>query len=188
MRSEHPRTGLLVQQLKNSDNRIAGIFLSLIGIIPRDKFERDIAHLYDLANGKDEFWGKDSIKDWFAIWHKSIRQTDYYENCYRRDVRDDLTYKELQEYRRLAAKVREPGYDKHYKGKDKAHLFTLEYQRYLKLNEKQRMSRHDEPINGYLDSILYQTIHADRDNVLYNSLKHTFVEIDRLKIKGIPGE
>ncbi len=150
------------------------IYSHLFSLRTEEELEEDLAYLYTLYKGTDSYWKKDSIDGWFAIWHKSIRQCDYFHNCFQTNTIELVTADERARFKFLGHKVRTEGYDKK-DGKDPNKLFNDEYSEYLKLSSKIRREDADDSINGRLDSMLWNLVHVDQDNKLMKLFRRTFL-------------
>lgn len=187
------KTPLLVKFLENLKKQgndpdncyIASVYRNLFSLIPVEKMEEHLEYYYSLFHGKDEYFGKNSKDCWFAIFHKSVRQCDYFNDCFQVRNFELLTQKEKSEYKFLKNKFYKATEVLKTKGKDKDKLYNDEYHRYLELSRKMRREDRDESINGELDSILWNIIHVDTKEVLYNIFKETFEYPKKISHKKI---
>jgi hypothetical protein len=102
-----------------------------------------------------------------------LRQTDVYNNVFIKNNRESLSKQEKAEFFFLYDKVHKEGYDKKHPT-DEKQLFNDEYRRYLELSTKRQDRKRDISVNGHMDMILYSMIHADEDNVLYETMLKVF--------------
>lgn len=153
---------------------IGNIYANLFSLRTEEELEEDLAYLYTLYKGTDSYWKKDSVDDWFAIWHKSIRQCDYFHNCFQTNTVELVTADERAKFKFIGHKVRTEGYDKK-NGKDPNKLFNDEYNEYLNLHSKIRREDVDDSINGRLDSMLWNLVHVDEENKLMKLFRRTFL-------------
>lgn len=172
MKALYPLTEIFFNTLRNNDikYKMAPIYKSLFSILSKESLENQLHYLYDLSEGRDSYFKDDGKENWFYIFHKSIRQCDFFNDCFKKSKFESVTGDEENEFRFLYDKVKTEGYVK--EGENS--LFNDEYRRYLELHEKRRRQLKEESINGYLDSILWDMIHADDDNSLKIILEKTF--------------
>lgn len=135
-----------IKKMKNPD--IADIYLHLFRMMDEEKLERELEYIFQLSEGKDEFFKKSGKDDWFYIFHKSIRQTDFFQDCYQKKKVELVTDLERKEFKFLWNKVREKGYDKSAEPKEKGYSFSNEYRRFLDLNDRIRRETEEESICG----------------------------------------
>ena len=172
---------ILLNFLKESANKeyISVIYYQLFSTLNTKDLDADIEWVKSLHDGTDDFFKDSGKNNWFAIWHKQIRQTDYFRNCYKRNHAPILTDAERKEFKFLRHEVYKDGYKKH----DENGFFKEEYKRYLWLHERNRRETLEDSINGKLDSILWNTIWLDKEDILYKIFKRVFDEIDYYKTK-----
>lgn len=171
----YPFTVIFFESLKKMKNDyVANIYYHIFSLIKPEDLEWNLKYIFELSEGKDDYFKKYGKEEWFAIFHKSIRQTDFIQDCYQRRKVELMTDDEEKEYRFLCHKVRVKEYDKT-KDKRKDQLFNDEYLRYLDLNGKKRREVEEESIGGHLDSILWNMIWVD-NNELYDAFLRMFSE------------
>lgn len=157
---------------KQNSNECSNIYRHLFSLLKEEDLEWQLNYMFELSEGKDEYFKEYEKTDWFTIFHKSIRQTDFFNDCCFRMVKHPLlTDLEEKEFRFLNKKVREDGYIK----KDEKGNFTDEYSRFLDLHKRRERQELKESIDGKLDSILWNMIYID-NNVLYNTFLRVFSE------------
>jgi hypothetical protein len=164
-----------LEHLKKLDKSgyIAGIYYHLFSMMSPDTFDMHIKYTYNVYKGNDPHF-KDAGKDqWFMIFHKSIRQNDFFTDCYHRISMSLLTDDELVEYKYLRHRFRVEKADK----RDE-NGFSEEYKRYMTLLEVQQRQKHDKSISGHLDMLLWSVIQLDTD-LLHDSLTRLFLDMDR---------
>ena len=138
---------------------------------------------------------------WYTGFHKQIRQTDFFNNCYRLDADPKLNAAEQKEWEQLNKELN--------KAHDVMHIYEQELRKsvpdesdptyiqkqaehdvaykkkYRELFPQEKHSRRFDlrsklnekkqfRISGYLDSVLWTVIHLDKNDVLYKTLKETF--------------
>jgi hypothetical protein len=144
------------------------LFFDFIGECPIDEYK----HKWNVL-GEDSFFKESAKTDWFGIFHKSIRQTDFFQECYRKIKEPQLTDLEEKEFKFLRNKIKGEGYDK--TDPTGKFMFNEEYRRYCDLSLLKQSEQYDKSIGGHLDMILWNTIHVDK-NELYNTFLRTFSE------------
>jgi hypothetical protein len=148
------------------DVGFAQTYYHIFAMQNKEALERDLIYLFKLRRGEDDYFKETSKDCWFAIWHKTIRQSDYFNDCYKKTPVKVMTDDERAELRFLGSQIMK-GTIHRKRGRKKGELFTQEYRRYLNLQEKRRGEEMDESIGGHLDMVLWNLIHAD-SNCLYN--------------------
>lgn len=170
-----PFTVIFFEALKKMKNGyIANIYHHIFKLIKPEDLEWNLKYIFELSEGKDDYFKKYGKEEWFAIFHKSIRQTDFIQDCYQKRKMDLLTDDEQKEFRFLANKCREKDYDKT-KDKKGDQLFNDEYNRFLDLSGRKRREIEEVSIGGHLDSILWNMIWVD-ENELYDAFLSMFSE------------
>lgn len=163
---------LLKEDTSTRNGEIAIIYFQLFSILSLKTLNNLLKDYKRIYLGKDDYFKETGRTEWFTIFHKSIRQTDFYDRCYREDQIDVFNKNERQEYRYLQHKVRQQGYDK--TDKEGKRLFNDEYRRYLDLYDMKKGEDRQTSISGKLDSILWNVIHLDKKDYLYNLMKDFF--------------
>ena len=100
---------------------------------------------------------KTEPENWFAQFHKSIRQTDFFDGTYFKEV-NILTDEEMERRRYLIPK----------KGRSESEVEELR-----QLNKKYRHLESVE-IAGIVDAMLYSLIHLDEENKLKDVMEIAF--------------
>jgi hypothetical protein len=72
-----------LEMFNRTDAALVGIYSSLFRIKSDKDFEEDIIEIYETWSGMDSHFGEQGKRDWFYIFHKSIRQSDYFSDCFR---------------------------------------------------------------------------------------------------------
>lgn len=161
------------------NHTIGSVYLGIFAVAGRTNLERDLQYLKTLFEGKDDYFKEAGIENWFGIWHKSIRQTDYFQNCFTERNLPLLSDKERSEYKHLHWIVKQDDFDKR-ANCEAGKIFNPTYLRYLELHsilirEDKRVS-----IDGYLDSILWNTIHLDKEDILFETFEKTFKAYEKI--------
>lgn len=178
------KTGLAIkfrQLLKewSASESIGSIFAQLFSLKTDEELQEEIEYLYTLYKGTDDYFKSDSIDCWYAIWHKSIRQCDYFKDCYKKNTVKLITDEERKEFKFLSSKCRSKGFSKT-EGKDENKLFNETYNRYLHLHEIVRRECEHDSINGNLDSMLWNLIHVDKNCDLMKLFLKVFDFLEKL--------
>ncbi len=154
---------------------IGTIYYQLFSLKTDIELQEELEYLYTLYQGTDDYFKTNSIDCWFEIWHKSIRQTDYFYNCYITNNINLVTDDERKEFKYLLNKCRDKNFSKT-EGKEDNKLFNETYNRYLRLHSIMSREKKEVSINGKLDSILWNTINLDNENKLMDLFIKTFKE------------
>lgn len=156
---------------------LTSMYRHLFSLLTPDAFEWQINHTYEISRGLDDYFvGRDGKENWFYIFHKNIRQTDFFDDCIKHESIDMLTDEEKKEMKYLRHKyVIEKTEEKR---DDKG--FVDGYKRYLSLHERWRRRIHERNIGGHLDMLLWNLIQID-NGLLQKSLEHLFLDMDQEK-------
>lgn len=155
--------------------QLVNVYAHLFSLKDASELEDELEYLHKLSKGNDDFFKEAGKEDWFAIWHKSIRQCDYFENCYQRAEGEPLSKAEKAEMTFLHDRFKTKKENK-YGDKSKGELFCSDYLRYLDLHTKATERKRDKSLSGMMDSILWNIISLDCDTngVLYKLFKSVF--------------
>jgi len=182
-----PLQEALMFELKKAQERIhdfgslVAIYHHLFSLIEPSELETYLQYLKDVATGKDSYYKKSGKKEWFHSFHKSVRQTDFFNGVFRK--RDEsLTENELAEYRFLLNKVSKEEYVK--ESKVVGQLFNDEYKRFLDLSTRKRSFKTDKNVGGHIDMILWNMIHVDKGNELKEILERVFTYKLKSNVSG----
>lgn len=161
--------------LRASGTNLSKVYFSLFSMKTDDDLQKEIEYLYTLYKGTDSYFKSDSIDSWFAIWHKSIRQTDYFSQCFTRSKIDcRITDEERKEFKFLYHQTRQKGFSKT-EGKKEHELFNDTYNRYLNLHTLIQTEYSEKSINGNLDSTLWNLIFVDKEAELMKIFIKVFI-------------
>lgn len=169
-KNKHLLTEQFLCNLKEHNSDISSVYLSLFQLLDKDILEYQLNYLKELREGNNPYFKENGKENWFYIFHKSIRQADFFSDCYIKRKYSLLTDDEEKKLRFLRNKIREKGYKK----RNNDQTFTDEYRYYLDLSSKKNRESMDVDICGNLDNILWNTIHVDEKNVLNVIFKTTF--------------
>jgi hypothetical protein len=118
-------------------------------------------------------------ENWFYDFHKSMRQTDFFQSCFVRFDKSLLSGEEKTEYESLSKLLGVRGFL--VPSEDEANKNNLgeEYKRWRILKRKHQ-NREEESISGHLDMIFWNFLHLDADNdlkkIILEFFKHLEVE------------
>lgn len=119
---------------------------------------------------------KKDPEDFFRVFHKSLRQVDFFENCAVIEPRISKSEMELRSKAlRYCMKHRRDENGHPYEDYDKKDPTYVKYQELIpKLNTKLRTYNIKEDICGHLDSVLYSLISEDNQGLLYQYMDKFF--------------
>lgn len=163
-------------KLSRKEN-IGSIYEHLFSFKTDDDLQKELEYLYTLYKGTDKYFKTESIDCWFWIWHKSIRQSDYFKDCYKITKIDLVTEEERKEFKFLSSVCKAKGFSKT-EGKEENKLFNETYSRYLELHQIIIREGEDVSIAGELDSMLWNLIHVDKENKLQEVFLNVFKILD----------
>ena len=169
-----PLSNELLKNFRNnnfSNNDLNSVYYHLFSCMDIERLEKELEYALELSQGKDSYFKEDGKENWFYIFHKSMRQTDFFDEIYR-EKENEFTKDEKSRLRFLRETCKAEGYVK--ESEVKGELFTKEYTEYLALAEKWRRRKETVSLGGHLDMILWNMIHVDTKEVLVNALKFLF--------------
>lgn len=172
---KYPLADVFLKLLKDNldqptDGALYAIYYHLFSILPIEKLEEQLDSYKELADGKDKFFKAEGKKIWYGVFHKAIRQCDFFNEAYIKTKIEIMTDLEKKELRYLDTIVHDDKYVKEGTGQ----LFNDEYRRYLELAQMKRSESRDQRIGGHIDMILWHTIHLDRRNILKKVIETSF--------------
>lgn len=140
-------------------------------------------HLFSLLSDEDltsilEGWFEHFKSDhgWYFQFHKSIRQTDFFNNIRAYSIIDKLTpeqNKRRSELLSLRIEMRKKHGEKNEMDDDTFSEYKKLGDELFELNSLQQTKEPLE-INGHLDMLLWNTIHLDSKDVLKDIFERTF--------------
>lgn len=186
---------------------IGSIYLHLFKLLSDEELEEEILYLYNLYKGDDEYFKDYGKENWFYLWHKSVRQVDYFHNLKGYRIENKLNEVQNSELKKLRNELedlyeknvykltRERDSEEDYK-KHEDSLKSLdsiaeynEIRKKISTLKKIENTQVDIRLGGVADSILWNTVHLDKDDRLYKVFMRTFNEIDIQKqLKKIENE
>lgn len=161
-------------------SEIGNIYRHLFALLTADELEIELQRLHLIQSGKDEFWKEAGKEEWFRQWHKTIRQCDYFNNCYQKQNKRILSLEERQtivDLNKYFYKNELSEVDKQKRKDDEKDKFS-EYHRLRRLQEDETRPTN---ISGIMDSLLYNTIHLDENNELFKVFQRIFLEVEMEK-------
>jgi len=151
------------------------IYRNLFSMLSEEELSRTLKWVYTLSRGDDDYFKDSGVEDWFRIFHKSIRQGDFYSKVFIERKLVILSDEEEAEIKFLRHEFREGNIEK--RSDVEGELWTKEYDRFRELvNEKQHEEK-DFSLSGNMDSILWNMIQVDNE-FLYNTMDMTFAKWD----------
>jgi len=185
------------EQLKNLAEKecIGSVYRQIFSFLTNEELDEEIERVYNVYSGKDEYYKENGVSFWFTIWHKSVRQVDYFYNIHGYRIVNNLTeeqkneLKELEdEMKKLKSKViirpnkNGENYKEHESSYKTLSLYDMEeYKVLLKKIQKLiavKNAKEDISLGGKMDSILWNMIQVDAKGHLYEAFIRTFNELD----------
>lgn len=168
------------ETLKSRNDDLSSLYHHIFSIPSDQGLEDSLKFMMEVKDGKCDFINPD---DWFYQFHKSIRQTDFFDRC--QIIVEDPQISEGESIELNNLKNELDRFLKDFSIDEKriirGNYRILEkhspddFKRLKTLNSKKLNTRTDS-ISGHLDMILWNTIHIDNDGILMEVLKRTFNE------------
>ena len=197
-REENPETpyfNAFKREINSMSSDIGRLYYTLFSVLSDEDLETDLRNLHEIYQGKSERYKEDGKNEWFAIWHKSIRQCDYFTNLFGYTVVDKLTEEQREEMEKLdkeyqalrdrvLVKLTREHSDEDYKRHEQSYkdLYAMEEYKVLlgKLRKLKAIqnSHEDVSVAGKFDSMLHTAIYLDSKNELYKLFKRVFNYIE----------
>ena len=161
-------TEKFLKELREGSNEIFSISYHLFSCMSEEGLEDFLQFL------------KEDIKtneNWFYDFHKSMRQTDFFQSCFVRFEMSLLNDEEKTEYESLSKLLGVRGFL--VPSEDEANENNLgeEYKRWRILKRKHQ-NREEESISGHLDMIFWNLIHMDSDNEIKKFISKFFKHLE----------
>jgi hypothetical protein len=153
------------------------IFWQLFQMTSDESLERELEYIHNVYLGKDDFFKEYGKEEWFAIWHKSVRQTDYFQDCYQETHMSLLSKTEYSRLKFLQHKFYLAPQTKEEKEKVK-NEFKDEHREYFNLTDIRDREKKRKSIGGRIDSILWNIVCIDNKGELPRIFRHTFSEVE----------
>ena len=169
-------------------SRLGSQYYRLLLLMGNEDLEEQLEYLHTLSEGRDEYFKEVGKEEWLAIWHKSMRQTDYYQNLFLYREVDKLTdeqrleleqLRKEREYLKRKVVVRPGETAEEYKLHSDSYQTLYKMPEYIVLTNKIkklesiRRTREDISI-GTFDMLLYNTICMDEKSEIVYRLKKVF--------------
>lgn len=168
---DFPLREKFLNKLKSSNSDLSEIYRHLFTCMESESLESTLNYL------------KDEVKNegWFFTFHKSMRQTDFFNDVYvsyevNHQTEDDV--KRLNELRKVLPFYGEKGriWEDVVKSEDAKELgFEKELNEWRKLKSKAKVEKR-RSIGGNLDMALWNLIHLDKENFLGELIENFFKE------------
>ena len=186
-----------LKELKDlrSRHEIGSIYWHLFNLFSKEELDGEVERIYKTYKGEDDYYKEEGKESWFYIWHKSVRQVDYFNNVYGYTVVNKLTEDQEKELKGLKSELDElkkkvifklpkNSSEEEYKKNEQSYKTLYDMNEYKVLIKKIRglnsikESHEDIRLGGIMDSILWNTVHIDNKNRLYETFLRTFSELD----------
>ena len=159
---------IFLKDLRDSQSEIHSIAYHLFSCMNEESLD-------DLLN-----FLKDDIKNnehWLHDFHKSMRQTDFFDSCFHRYRKSFLSKSEKEEYERLKKLL--GARDIFIPSEESAIANNLgeEYKMWKYLRNLDN-KREEESITGHLDMIFWNLLHLDRENKIGKFIVRFFKEVE----------
>lgn len=163
---------ILKEGANKMDGELYSVYFHIFMLQSLEELQDVLEQYQELASGKDKHFKSEGKKIWFGVFHKAIRQCDYFKDSYRHGEIEILTKEQQSELTYLRTIVYKDGYVK--ESTDPKQLFNDEYRRYLELMDLKRAEKREKSIGGHLDMILWNAIHVDKKNILKKAMELAF--------------
>jgi hypothetical protein len=188
-RGEKPTTlpQIFMDKLNEGGQPIHAVYHSLFSILTEQMLFESLLPYYEywsgFYRGDNAQWYKDN---WFKAFHKSIRQFDYFNGCSFSYDNPEFTEDERIEVKNLWAQYQKIVFtipednalstsENVAKWRDAwKEQLPVEYDRYQVLIKKRHI-KINEDISGNLDSVLWNLIHVDINNILMHTMSQSFL-------------
>jgi len=176
---------IFLDKLRNATDSIGICYYRLFEIQSIQSLESTFEWLYSEYINQKNSPKEEQI--WFYLFHKSIRQTDFFSGCTKTTRESLLTLEEETELITLAENINAEWRKVNPELEGAEPNLTIyeyfrrthpeNYKRYHELKAK-RQNVETKNISGSLDSVLWNLIHLDNDNFLMLSMLRSFKEHD----------
>ena len=172
---------IFIEKLKACNEDIGSCYYHIFSkLLTEDELQDMINNLYDrytFIHNLDKLCGvtKTEKDEWFYKFHKSIRQSDFFENIKKHYYVNELTEDENKRMNELKAML--PQHKKFYEAVDGKEAretgLEVELNEYYSLFNKKRVKK-TKDVSGCIDMILWNLIHIDVNNLLQKVMVSTF--------------
>lgn len=168
-----------------TNHHLASMYLTLFALLP-DEDLRDT-----LENVMNDYKKSKEEGGWFYLFHKSIRQCDFFIDLSLLQHKNKLTKEQEKERKRLLNK-RHKEFDKYCPNHSKEEYDELEKKPHrqkdlMELKKLNTLFHNKDEISrgGIFDCLLWDLIHLDKENELKDILELTFKICNNVKyVKG----
>lgn len=122
-------------------------------------------------------------ENWFYSFHKSMRQTDYFNEVYVTYFINTQTEKDMQrmeELKKILPLYKDKGWGGIVKSDEAKRLGLDEELKEYQIIRKKGSVEQRRAISGHLDMVLWNLVHLDKDNFLKRAIERFF------KLQSIP--
>mgnify|MGYP006286882463 CR=1 FL=1 len=172
---------IFLKELRDNKDDISWMYNTLFESLDPKQLNQELGYINELHLGKNDFHKENGKENWFYIFHKGVRQVDYFQDIFQRKTIELVDDTELKEMRYLKSLL----VDKKIKKRDDDGNFSKEYKRYLKIYELKRRETIEEDISGKFDALLWGLINLDKNDVLYKTFEVTFEKYRIKKLEPI---
>jgi hypothetical protein len=189
---------IFIENLKafSRENSLGSIYFNLFIFLSDDELSEQISYLYDLYKGEDSYFKEYGVENWFFLFHKSIRQGDFFSNIKGYRIENKLNESQKLELKSLQSEMsrirethvykltRERNTEEDLKKHEESYDLLNKLSEYKDLREKVvnlnkiKNSKVDISLGGASDSILWNLIHLDKENGLHKIFLRTFKDIE----------
>ena len=183
-----------MKRLRES-TEIGNLYHQLFSVKSDEELEEDLRLIHEVYQGKNDCYKEVGKTEWFVIWHKSVRQCDYFTNLFGYTIVDKLTdeqrteMNEVQkEYNALSKKVivklKYNHTEEDYAIHEQSYKTLYAMDEYKVLTSKLRKlkaienSKEDISVAGKFDSMLHTAVYLDVKSELYKLFKRVFNYIE----------
>lgn len=155
----------------------ASICSRLFSLKADEQLELLLKDLHHISTGKDPYFGKWGKENWMIHFLKMLRQTDFFEGCYKKQYLKILKADE----RKRMYELKKLFYDKSVSDEEREKLKKShpdDLREYFTLSNKLEQETQPESIGGHLDMILRDVINSDTKGQIEKIFKYTFLEAE----------
>ncbi len=189
---------IFIKNLKelSRESSLGHIYFNLFSFLSDDELSEEILYLYKLYKGEDEYFKEYGVENWFYLFHKSIRQTDFFSNIKGYRIENKLSESQELELKSLKNEMdrlreanvykltRERDTEEDYKKHEESYDLLNDLPEYKELRKKIdnlnkiKNTAVDISLAGASDSILWNLIDLDNKSGLYKVFLRTFKDIE----------
>jgi len=151
---------------------IANVYRHLFSCMEHDSLKQELVYMQKRI--------EETPEEWFHDFHKSMRQTDFFDGLFLHYNVDEQTYEELEEIKELkkALPLHEEGFATGIVDSKKVKELGLdkEYARYMSLKRKKSVTK-TRSISGHIDMVLWNMIHLDKEDFLKKYIENFYKQL-----------